>query len=234
MTDTKQIDPQSFHAILASSVHDMKNTLSVLNHAIVELVQELQPAEKTLINKLTQIECLGTELNNHLMQLLAIYKIDNQQYPFSNALQPLHHCLDEQVLRYAELAARQDLSINIDCAEDLMVPYDYPLVGGVINNCLGNALRYAKSQIHITAIADEQQVEITVEDDGDGFPEAILMAQGSGSNTIDYVESNTGLGLFFCDVVAKLHRNGEMTGAIRFDNDSRLGGARFVLSLPLL
>ena len=232
--DQAGVDKASFHSILASSVHDMKNTLALLTNTLAEVIAEVPPESKSMLTKITQLEYLGTELNNNLMQLLAIYKIDSQQYPFAQVLQPLYDCLEEQMLRYVELAQRRGISIELECAEELLVPFDHSLVGGVINNSLGNALRYAKSAIRIAVTVSDNLVTIAIEDDGPGFPQAVLAAGSDCSIGIDYNTTSTGLGLYFCNLVAKLHRSDDSLGSVTIDNDGQLGGGRFSLLLPLL
>ena len=49
---------------------------------------------------------------------------------------------------------------------------------------------------------------------------------------ISFETGSTGLGLYFADIVARLHQAGDATGCIRLSNDSRLGGGCFTLELP--
>jgi K+-sensing histidine kinase KdpD len=49
---------------------------------------------------------------------------------------------------------------------------------------------------------------------------------------LDYAAGSAGLGLYFSQVVAELHRHHERTGRIRLENGGKLGGACFVLQLP--
>jgi hypothetical protein len=49
---------------------------------------------------------------------------------------------------------------------------------------------------------------------------------------LNWVNGNTGLGLYFVAAIAGFHKNREKTGFVKIDNQSRIGGARFCLYLP--
>jgi signal transduction histidine kinase len=91
-------------------------------------------------------------------------------------------------------------------------------------NILGNCLRYAESQVTISAQSGRQFVDIVVRDDGEGFQadeaENIFKRFFMGK------KGNTGLGLAITKTIVEKH-NGTIEA---FNGDN--GGAVFVVRLP--
>lgn len=218
-----------FPVILASTVHDIKNSLGTL----LGLIQQL--ALKQSADQLDEIRQLGFEANriNHsLMQLLVMYKIGHQKF-------------DLQVDEYAaidvinEARAQQDsqlklsnLNVQVECCEDLLCYCDYQYVSNALGTILNNAQRYTQQSILISASDSEGYVRFCIEDDGQGYPAHLLNADLANPLDLDWVKGNTGLGLYFVAAIAGFHKNREKTGFVSIDNQSRIGGARFCLYLP--
>jgi len=74
----------------------------------------------------------------------------------------------------------------------------------VIDNAINNAVRYTKSKIMLKASKADGFLILSVQDDGEGYPESMLMDGASDANIatdIDVANSTTGLGLFFSRIV---------------------------------
>jgi signal transduction histidine kinase len=100
----------------------------------------------------------------------------------------------------------------------------------LFRNVIDNAVRYATTSVHVTAVAAAERIVISVTDDGPGIPEAdrdrifdrfvrLDSSRERGSGT-------AGLGLAIAREIATAHQ-----GTI-VATDSRAGGARFVICLP--
>ncbi len=98
-------------------------------------------------------------------------------------------------------------------------------------NIIENAARYAKKKIKITEIDTPDQVEIIIEDDGPGIPDArkrdamrpfVRLDDARGDKT-----GGTGLGLSIAQTAIENH------GGQIFLEDSDLGGLRVRVVLPL-
>jgi hypothetical protein len=74
-----------------------------------------------------------------------------------------------------------------------------------------------------------------VEDNGQGYPECMLISDQEGllhKKTIDFNTGSTGLGLYFSILVAKSHENNEKKGYISIVNGGALGGGVFTIFIP--
>jgi two-component system, OmpR family, sensor histidine kinase SenX3 len=231
--DNAKLDISTF---LLSSIHDMKNSLGVmaayLEQALAdggEVTTERQAAAR---DKTAQALYEAQRVNNHLIQLLALYKIDQAFYPFDPQDRPLADLALEVLARAQPLADSKGVTLDCDCPEDLYGWFDHELVLGVLVQALHNALRYSRERVLLSAAALDTGVIFSIEDDGPGFPDFLLDQGNAAQRGINFETGSTGLGLYFADIVARLHQAGDATGRIRLSNHSRLGGGCFTLELP--
>lgn len=225
----KSID---FAAIIASSVHDMKNSLSMLMNMLEDIADLWHPTEQESRDKLDQLQYESKRLNSQLVQLLTLYKIGNSQYLLNMSEQAVAEFLNEATLHHREVFARQGVTLTVDAPEDLIWFFDRTLIHGVINNVLNNAYKYTRSRVAITAALDDDMLVISVADDGGGYPQEMLDRGAQDQTGINFESGSTGLGLFFSQKVAALHQHKKRTGAIQLDNGGIGGGGRFTILLP--
>lgn len=219
----------NFPAILASSVHDIKNSLT----SVRELIMQLAAKQQSSKNKdFIQLEFEANRMNNSLIQLLELYKIDSAKFNLNIDEYSVSEILQEIRAQQAPLLQLNKINLIIECAEDLYCYCDYNHVCNALISILNNAQRYTKSQIRLSAFKDEYIV-FCLEDDGNGYPSQLLSKEHTAVNTsADTLTGSTGLGLYFVSTIAALHTTKTSKGFIKTDNKSCLGGARFRLFLP--
>ena len=215
-----------FSTILASTVHDMKNSLGMLLEALDGIVTDL-PEQKTGKNYgIVQYE--SSLVNSSLMQLLALYKIENNQLPFNPSYHNLHDFIEDHMVLHQPLLDAKEFVYQINIDEDWEVAFDDALISMVISNIIGNAIRYAHSKILISAERSEG-LSIIISDDGPGYPAQMLEKVGDYIHGINHSSGSTGLGLFFAQKIAELHSHGDNYGRINLRNGGQLGGGVFEL-----
>jgi two-component system OmpR family sensor kinase len=108
---------------------------------------------------------------------------------------------------------------------------DRRLLARAVGNLLRNAQKYAGKHILLSAVRDARAVEITVDDDGPGIPEdereKIFDPFYRLDRSRDRATGGFGLGLSIARKAVALHG-----GSLRAET-SPLGGARFVITLPV-
>jgi len=226
---SKTID---FSFIMASSVHDMKNSLSMLLHSLDEVNQDVSDLQLPITSKMATLQYEAARVNNDLVQLLSLYKMENKAL---RAHIDEHHLLDfleEQVARYLPLFKVKNITCVVECDEELTGYFDRDLISGVINNTLANAIRYCHQTIRVSAQAENEGLSILIEDDGCGFPKAMLDQPLNMSAGVDFESGSTNLGLYFAHRIALLHTQSSSVGYIKLSNDNSLGGGQFKLHLP--
>ncbi|TQV71439.1 HAMP domain-containing histidine kinase [Aliikangiella marina] len=218
-----------FSTILASTVHDMKNSLGMMLEALDSLLDKLEDSKTDPKYGIVQYESM--RVNNSLMQLLALYKIENNQLPFNPSYHNVYDFIEEQILIHEPLLKAKGFNYTIDVDEDIEAVFDESLISMVVSNIIGNAIRYAHSEIRVSAEIDER-LSIIINDDGPGYPAQMIELVGDYMLGINQSTGSTGLGLFFAQKVAELHSHGEKSGSIELANGGKLGGGAFLINIP--
>ncbi len=220
-----------FATVLASCIHDMKNSLGLILARLDELAAAAGE-DRTLPDKtLARLQHEGGRLNNHLIQLLAIYRIGHGQYFPEIEEHGVGEFLQECLMLHEEMLAERHIAVEIDCPPALSWYFDRDLVNGVLSNIINNAFRYTRDRLQIRAGEREGMLELQVLDNGPGYPPAMLVDPGRQQG-IDFGSGSTGIGLYYASLVASLHRNRGRSGCIRITNDGIDGGGCFTICLP--
>ncbi|MFA5677034.1 MAG: HAMP domain-containing sensor histidine kinase [Pseudomonas sp.] len=225
-------DPElDFSTVLASTVHDMKNSLGLLmqswNHWLERLAPELAESGERGV-----IEYESLRLNGMLMQMLGLYKLQINQLPLHPDWTDVEELLQEQLARHAEILEARKIHgrCRLDGIELFVL--DPELVGSVIGNVINNSIRYTRSAIHLSASPHDGLLLICVNDDGEGYPEHMLGRRGRDTQAADVRNGSTGLGLYFAQCIASMHQRDGRQGYIELANGGELGGGEFRLYLP--
>ncbi len=218
-----------FSTVLASTVHDIKNSLGVLQGLINSLSDHYREDDHP---QFKQLAFEAKRMNHSMMQLLVLYKIDNKHFSLHIDEHDVQDILDDIQAQITPQLQQNTLQLTIDCEDGLLVFCDANQISNAVGTMLNNAQRYSKRQIRLSAFEEKGNVCLCIEDDGVGYPPQYLDINPQDTANIDWVSGNTGLGLYFTSVIASLHKNGTEQGYTKTDNQSSLGGARFRLYLP--
>ncbi len=224
-----------FSAIIASSVHDMKNSIQMLLGTLDEVINEA-PEERQSQQKILRVQAEGRRINDQLVQLLTLYKAGNTQHALHIEEYDVSEFLEELFLENHDVLALRGIELSIECEEASQWFFDRELLKGVINNLITNAQQYTKDKIRLNTLIHDKRLLISVDDNGPGYPEAMLKRYGTaneitpGNNTAD--TGGTGLGLFFSATIAHMHKNRKQSGFLQTSNDGIDGGARCTIALP--
>lgn len=217
---------------LASAIHDMKNSLSVLTGFMEDSLSDTELREQPIYKKMAPMLYEVKRLNDNLLELLTIYKVDQKFYPFDLA----EHSVDELVAEIEQqsgtLLATQNVQLELDVQDGLYWYFDRDLVMGVISHALNNASRYTKGHLRVAAAEVGGYLELRVEDNGGGYPKAMIDEGIAVNRGVSFSSGSTGLGLYFSAMVAQMHKNQGRIGQIQLENGGKLGGGCFVLRLP--
>ncbi len=225
-------DEPDFSLIIASAVHDMKNSLGMLLHSVDSLCEDIPEELKEKFNTST-VQYEAERVNSYLIQLLGLYRLQNKKLSLHIDEYYLQDLLDEQVAHYREMMAGKNVTLEVLTDPSFAWFFDREIILGVVNNALNNASRYTKSKIQLSAREEEHYLVIEVHDDGSGYPESMLNATpGEIVNNINFSTGSTSLGLYFASKVAELHKEGERSGYIKLANGGALGGGVFSIYLP--
>lgn len=228
MDKNKEAAPD-ISAFLASAVHDMKNSIGILINFLESNLTELGPHAR---DKATPMLYEVKRVNDNLVQMLAIYKIGNQFYPFDLTENSIDDFVREVVEQNKTLLDYSGIALDVDLDKGLTWYFDYELISGVISHALNNATHYTKDKLRLSVKEEGGELVMRVEDNGSGYPDSVLEAGDAVSKGVNFASGSTGLGLYFSSMVAKLHKNRGRTGGIFLENGGNLGGSCFILRLP--
>lgn len=220
-----------FSDILASSIHDIKNSLSMVMVTLDDLTNN--PANHfEQPEKVIRLQEETKRANNDLIQLLLLYKYENGRLGLDITELNLEAFLEEVQIENQSLLQARNIQLNLSCDASLFGYFDEDLIKGVLNSAIGNASRYTKSEVRLSAYEDEGYLVIAVEDDGGGFPPVMLEVQYSNQKKESFSSGSTQLGLYFAQQVANIHENRGKKGFIKLENKRNLIGGCFSIQLP--
>jgi len=221
-----------FSTVLASSVHDMKNSIGMLLCTLDEVMGQCAPGDCSSSDRFTQLQYEGQRVSYNLIQLLSIYKIEHSQYAANIDEIYLDEFLQESAMQFESLLSPKGISIDYECDEALTGFFDREMISGVVNNVINNAYRYSKDRIRLHARQESEYLVISVEDNGRGYPESMMINGRAAQTGVNFQTGSTGLGLYFSSLVAGIHKNKDKKGFIVCNNEGLDGGGCFSIYLP--
>jgi signal transduction histidine kinase len=144
----------------------------------------------------------------------------------------LEDLFDDLVAMNENYILHKNMQLDLDFDSELAWYLDRDLINILLNDILINAMRYGKKTIAVKAKRQDGFLTIQVEDDGPGYPESMLKINTENMQDFDLGAGRTGLGLFFARLIAEAHSEDGKVGTIHLENNGRLGGSVFTLSLP--
>ena len=229
---SKENSEIDFSFVLASSVHDMKNSLGMLLSTLGDVMEKFPARNEEQASSYAVLEYEAARINSELIQLLSLYRLDHDCIRVHVDEHFVIDTLNDQIARNHMLMQTRAIQLELDCDDNLQAYFDSDLVAGVLNNVLVNCARYCKQKICISARQEPEGLRITIEDDGPGYPADMMDNDDEAGVTIGFSGGRPHLGLLFANKVALMHKMKSRHGFIRLSNNSRLGGGCFSLHLP--
>lgn len=220
-----------FSAVLASAVHDMKNSLCLLTKSIEDVGNHF-PADTEEAEKIAVIHYEASRMNTSLVQILSLYRADLNELPLNLDEHFADDLIDELLATNKNYITQKKVSVSTDVQDGLSWYFDVNLINVLLNDVLINAMRYGNTKINIGVKEVSGLFQIIIEDDGPGYPESMLKNTLTNMRDFDISTGRTGLGLFFARMIAEAHVNDDIKGNIQLTNGGSLGGSVFTLELP--
>lgn len=223
-----------FTDFLASSIHDMKNSLNIQLNALEKVAIQCQERGDTAAyDNLGMVIFQASRMNVNLVQMLSLYKLGQSIYPLDISEQSVSEVIEEVIRQNQSIMHFKGISISVDCDPDCYWYIDRDLVTGILINAINNAYNYTKDKIRVAAIVENGFLELRVEDNGRGYPASMLQGDGvSSQKGVSFSSGSTGLGFYFSSQVARLHKNADRQGSLTIENGGAYGGGCFVVKLP--
>jgi two-component system sensor histidine kinase KdpD len=218
------------NSLLAALSHDLRTPLTVLMGLAESLTLSKPPLPGEQSETAEAIRDEARRMSTLVSNLLDMARIESGEVKLDLQWQPL-----EEVVGAALDAARSMLKghhVEVRLPGDLpLVRFDALLIERVLVNLLENASKYtpAGSTVILSAEVIEDQLQVSVADNGPGLPpgreEALFEKFARGNR--ESATPGVGLGLAICRAIVESH-HGRIVGV------NRLGaGATFSFMLPL-
>ena len=208
--------------LMAMFAHDFKGPLTVIS-GFAELLLETENGEvrssaETIIEQTRRLARLAED---------ALALAATQSAGFS--LRRMREDLAAFVRESVQALAGSD-RVAIEGAEPLLVAFDRVRLRHVIDNLVGNALKYSSEPVRVRVARERDVALVEVTDRGIGIPERelerVFARFGRGSNAPRGV-AGSGVGLYIAKKIVEVH-GGRLDVTSRQDE-----GSTFTLSLPL-
>lgn len=235
MADRVETLLRSQRELLQTVSHELRTPLARIRFAI-ELIDSTDDAQERK-RRLAAINDATDQLDDLVGELLTYVRLDADRVTTDEkTADATQFETDDLIADQIELHG--PLFPDIDFSADLPQPAPAllghrPAIERAIGNLISNAGKYAESKVVVSVTESENQVVLAVDDDGPGIEkddrESIFepfkrLTDPQGRNVN---RGGTGLGL------ALVKRIAERCGGDVSVTDSALGGARFVLKLPI-
>jgi signal transduction histidine kinase len=183
-------------------------------------------------SELASLHYEASRLNTNLLQVLSLYRSEKNQLPLNIDEHYIDDLVDELIAKNTIYIKNNNHEVEFDIQPDLCWYFDLDMIISLLNDIFINALRYSHGKIKITAKQLDQELQITIQDNGDGYPDNMMVSSGTEMRDLNLASGRTGLGLFFAKLIAAAHSNQSNVGRISLTNGGELGGSVFILTLP--
>ncbi len=229
---TNKNNAVDFSLVLASSVHDMKNSIGMLIASLENYCEDNPPQNDIQKKHFNTLHYEASRVNAELVQLLTIYRMDTDRLPLRLDQHYVIDVLEEQLARNHALLNNSNIHLKLECDDNLEYAFDADLVGSVVQNVIVNCCRYTREQLLVRAEIEDDLLCITIADDGVGYPPEMLNAPQVSIDPADVSEGKTRLGLYFAEAIASMHRQKNRKGFIKLENGRVLSGGCFKMYIP--
>jgi signal transduction histidine kinase len=152
----------------------------------------------------------GAKLLKLVNQVLEIAKLEGGAADLDLHPEPLDAAVEDVVSSLREEMAERDVHLDFDAAaRDVLVLADPKALRTVLGNLISNAVAFSPDggEVRVTARRFGPEVEIAVEDDGEGVDPAdlprLLKPFEQGENALTRSAEGAGLGLAICDLTCQ-------------------------------
>tara|TARA_R110002096_G_scaffold276109_3_gene469958 strand:- start:74 stop:3124 length:3051 start_codon:yes stop_codon:yes gene_type:complete len=212
--------------------HDIRGPVGFFKKIVSEIQGKVVKANYTVIDN---------ELNQLYMSSESSYETANSVIKWIegqiNPIRELKEIMDlEEIVLGLLLNKRGEfeklkLKVNFSISEDCVFPFEKGGLEIILNNIIQNSIKYSNSKIEIKARVSQNQVHISVEDDGGGIQDYdVLNKLNKGGTVGSRLGKNgqvgAGLGLYLVREIVQRNK-----GSILFENYNE--GLRVKIVLPI-
>ena len=225
---------QQKNQLLGMVAHDLRNPLGVVAGYARTMMEGLAgPTTERQQRFLERIARTSEHMLRMVDDLVDLSSIESGRVELERRELDLAAMLADAVALNRVLAERKGIAIELDVTGTLTVTADGGKLRQVVDNLLSNAVKYSHEDttVRVEARVTDPVVQVSVEDQGQGIPEAELarLFEPFGRTSVKGTagEKSTGLGLAIVKRILEAH-----DGTIEVQSEVGVGST-FRFTLPL-
>ncbi|USN96089.1 MAG: HAMP domain-containing protein [Candidatus Nomurabacteria bacterium] len=221
---------------VAIAAHELRTPLTVIR-GYLDLLNTTAVNELTIYNLENLHKAMdgADQLRQLINKLLNIARIERGDMEIFIEKLNLTKLVKENVEQHKSVAAQkeQSLTYNCDTQRSVYVPADTASIVEVVNNLIGNALKYSGKggKVDVNLTIHDKEVRVEVSDNGPGVPEELrdrlFTKFYRAERSLITGTRGTGLGLFISKTIIELQH-----GTIGIEPDEGKGSI-FYFTLPI-
>jgi two-component system, OmpR family, sensor kinase len=242
ITALKELERHKDEFISVAS-HELRGPLTVIRGQAQLLQRQLRRQEKQgeippgllhILESMESIESQTARLNDLVNDLLDVSRIQAGKLTIQRGMVALTPLITKVIEHWKPASDRHTLILETGSTEQVVGRWDARRVEQILNNLIGNALKYSPEggvvNIRVWVEDEKKQVMICVQDQGLGIPPEALPHLFERFYRAGNVSSigGTGLGLYISRQLAVVHG-----GDIWAESPGVAKGSTFYLRLPL-
>lgn len=179
----------------AAAAHSLGTPLSTIKIITQDLVKQFEGQKD--IEKDIQLLLSQVERCNDILKRLSLNPVEEDDFIDKDL--SMRDYLSEIISSFKDIS-KKNFIFNFDQDSNVRkITKSIEIVYG-LRNFIGNANKFSKNSIYINLKSDSEITEITIEDDGNGYPRDVLSKIGEpylrSSDSIEKSKIGLGLGLF--------------------------------------
>ncbi len=219
--------------VLAIVSHDLRSPLSSIMMNTELILREEKSAEENYKNLrlLENIRNSCKRMNRLIEDILDSVKIESGQFKIDKTQNDLVEAVTESIRESQSAALAKGINLKFDRnLESFICDYDQGRIIQILNNLLGNAIKFSphNSEVTVSMDVEENQCVVAVKDSGQGIPpgeqDQLFNRYWQSQET---AHKGTGLGLYISKKIVEAH-GGNIGVFSKFGH-----GATFFFSLPI-
>jgi signal transduction histidine kinase len=192
----------------AAFSHDLRNPVTVLKGSAKLLQKDVENGRLNAENGKEPVELIcqyAGRIENYVEIMTNAQKLEELECKrLIYSREDIQSALQNSLTILSEASGKEIRITYSGTAEKVSI--DKQFVYNTAENLVSNALRYAKNKVIVEIAYQENQIILTVDDDGNGFPVSILkkgITPFSHNKTSD--NEHFGMGLYICKLLCEKH-----------------------------
>ena len=210
----------------ADASHELRSPLSAIQMRLQVLKRKYPDLAQDLVSIQNDVS-RGTQVLENLLLLARLDPTNTSQLPKTEI--DVQLVVKEVIQALQPFALEKNIQIQTELSPHLYIMANEKLIFSCLRNLVDNAIRYAEQGGHVFIDVQhkQQQIIISIEDDGQGVTDEVLQRLGERFyRALGTKTQGSGLGLSICQKIIELH-----AGEIHFSQSAH-GGLKVELQFP--